>query len=65
MAKADEQISAQTAESETRIAAIRDEATVAVQSVAKDTAQALVAALTPDLADDAAIDAAVEARTNA
>ena len=64
MVRADEQIGAQTAESEVRIAAIRDEATVAVQAVAKDTALALVAALTPDLADASAIDAAVDARTN-
>ncbi|WP_316015925.1 F0F1 ATP synthase subunit B' [Roseobacter sp. HKCCA0434] len=65
MADADAQISAQTAESEARIAVIRDEAAAAVEQVAKETAQALVAALTPELADEAAVNAAVESRSRA
>ena len=58
-AKADAEIAAQTAESEGRITEIRDSAMQAVETVAKDTAQAIVATILPDAADQGAVDAAV------
>ncbi|HIF76419.1 MAG: F0F1 ATP synthase subunit B' [Sulfitobacter sp.] len=61
MAKADAEISAQVAESEKAIAEIRAGAMDNVQAVAKDTAEALVAAL-GGTADAATVDAAVDAR---
>jgi F-type H+-transporting ATPase subunit b len=59
MAKADAQIAAKSAESERRIAEIRDGAARDVEEVARETAQAIVSALMPKLADQAAVDAAV------
>lgn len=59
--KADAEIAARTAESEVKIAEIRDGATAAIQEVAKDTAEAVVAAMGVDV-DKAAIAAAVDAR---
>ena len=59
--KADAEIAARTAESEVKIAEIRDGAMAAVQDVAKDTAEAVVAAMGVDV-DKAAIAAAVDAR---
>ena len=56
--KANAQIAARTAESETAIAAIRDSAVLNVTAVAKDTAEALVAALGGTV-DGAAVAAAV------
>ena len=61
MARADEQITARTSESEAAIAEIRAEATESVAQVARDTAQALVEALGVS-ADQSRIDAAVDAR---
>ncbi len=61
MEKADAEISARTAESEVRIAEIREGAIQAVREVAKDTAREVVLALGVD-ADDKAIGAAVDAR---
>jgi F-type H+-transporting ATPase subunit b len=58
IAKADEEISAKTAESETRIAEIRDSAKDNVETVARDTAAAIVAALGAQ-ADDARLAEAV------
>lgn len=60
-AKADAELSAKAAEAETRIGAIRDSAIGSVTEVAKDTAEALVAAL-GGKADAAAVSAAVMAR---
>ncbi len=60
--KADAEIGARTAESETRIAEVRDGAAAAVREVARDTAEAVVAALDVDV-DAKAIAAAVDART--
>lgn len=60
-AKADAQIAAKAAESESQIAQIRDGAAAAVAEVARDTAQALVAALGGQ-ADAAGIEAAVASR---
>ncbi|MHA6346832.1 F0F1 ATP synthase subunit B' [Roseivivax sp. CAU 1761] len=60
-AEADERIAAKTAESEREIAEIRASALANVEAVAKDTAEALVAALGVS-ADRAAIDAAVDER---
>lgn len=62
LAKADAEIAVKTAESEGRIAEIRDSAAKSVEEVAKATAAALVEALLPDAADKAAIDAAVANR---
>ena len=62
MKKADAEIAARTAESEARIAEIRDGAAAAVKEVAKDTAEAVVAALGIDV-DRGALDAAVDERT--
>ena len=59
--KADAEIAARTSESEAKIAEIRDGATAAIQEVAKDTAEAVVAAMGVDV-DKAAIAAAVDAR---
>lgn len=59
--KADAEIAARTAESEVKIAEIRDGATAAVREVAKDAAEAVVAAMGVDV-DKAAIAAAVDAR---
>lgn len=61
LAAADEQIAAKTAESEAAIAEIRAGAMDSVRDVAKDTAQAIVAALGTK-ADDETVNAAVEAR---
>lgn len=58
LAKADEEISAKTAESEAAIAAIHASAADSVQDVAKETAEALVAALGGQ-SDASAIAAAV------
>jgi len=60
MARADAQIADKTAESERRIAEIRESALASVETVAKDTAGALVAALGGQ-ADDGAVAAAVDA----
>lgn len=62
MKKADAEIAAQTSESEARIAEIRDGAAEAVNQVAKETAEAVVAALGIDV-DRAALDEAVDQRT--
>lgn len=61
MARADEQISAQTADAEAAIAEIRASATDNVAAVARDVTEALVAAMGTQ-ADAAAVDAAVTAR---
>ena len=61
MEKADAEIAARTAESEGRIAEIREGAVQAVRDVAKDTAKEVVSALGVDV-DDAAIAVAVDAR---
>ena len=61
MQKADAEIAARTAESEAKIAEIREGAAQAVREVAKDTAKEVVAALGVDV-DDAAVDAAVAAQ---
>ncbi|MGI9390431.1 MAG: F0F1 ATP synthase subunit B' [Boseongicola sp.] len=60
--KADSEIKARTAESESRIAEIHDGAAEAVREVARDTAKAVVSALGVDV-DGKAISAAVDART--
>jgi F-type H+-transporting ATPase subunit b len=62
LAKADAEIAVKSAQSEGRIAEIRDSAAKSVEEVAKDTAAALVEALLPDAADRAAVDAAVANR---
>lgn len=59
--KADEQIAVKAAEAETAVAAIRASSLENVEIVAKDTAQAIVAAL-GGKADQAAVDAAVNNR---
>lgn len=59
LAKADAEIAVKAAESEKRIAEIRESATRSVEEVARDTAAAIVAALLPQAADQAAVDAAV------
>ncbi|SLN67228.1 ATP synthase subunit b' [Roseivivax jejudonensis] len=59
--KADAEIAARTAESEKQIAEIRASALANVETVAKDTAEALVAALGVN-ADKSALDAAVDKR---
>lgn len=60
MAKAEAEIAARSAESEKRIAEIREGAARNVEQVARETAQAIVAALTPNLAGDRhAVDSAV------
>lgn len=62
LAKADAEIGVKTAESEKRIAEIRDSAAKSVEEVAKETAAALVEALLPDAADRSAVEAAVANR---
>ncbi|TPE52207.1 F0F1 ATP synthase subunit B' [Amaricoccus solimangrovi] len=62
MAKADAEIAAKTAESETRIRDIRDSATRSVEEVALETAQAIVEAFVPKAADSEAVGAAVANR---
>ncbi|MEM0923272.1 MAG: F0F1 ATP synthase subunit B' [Pseudomonadota bacterium] len=64
MAKADAEIVARTAESEKRIAEIRDSAMESVEAVASDTAGAVVDAVLPDAADADALKAAIAARLN-
>lgn len=59
--KADAEIAARTAESESRIAAIRDSAAEAVETVAKDTVKEVLAALGQS-GDGRSINAAVTAR---
>ena len=51
---------AKAAESEGRIAEIRDSALQSVREVADETAQAVVAAILPDAADKTAVQAAVK-----
>lgn len=63
MEKAEAQIAARAAESESAIAAIRDEAVASITTVSRDTARAIVAAFGVK-ADDKAVDAAVDARVN-
>jgi F-type H+-transporting ATPase subunit b len=65
IAKADAQIAAKSAESETRIRQIRDNALASVETVAADTAEALVEALAPGAADAGAVRAAVAQRLQA
>jgi F-type H+-transporting ATPase subunit b len=62
MAKADAEIGAKAADSEKRIAEIRDNAARSVEEVARDTATALVEALLPGAADSAAIETALANR---
>ena len=62
MQKADAEIAARTAESEARIADIREGAADAVRQVARDTAEAVVAALGVEV-DTQTITAAVDTRT--
>jgi F-type H+-transporting ATPase subunit b len=62
MAKADAEIGAKAADSERRIAEIRDSAARSVEEVARETAAAIVEALLPGGADQAAIDAALSSR---
>jgi F-type H+-transporting ATPase subunit b len=62
MAKADAEIGARAADSEKRIAEIRDNAARSVEEVARETAAAIVEALLPGGADQAAIDAALASR---
>lgn len=62
LAKADAEIAVKAAESEKRIAEIRDSAARSVEEVARDTAAEIVGALMPDAADRAALDAAVANR---
>ncbi len=59
--KAEAEIAARTAESEVKIAEIRDGATAAIREVARDTAEAVVASMGVDV-DSSAIAAAVDAR---
>jgi F-type H+-transporting ATPase subunit b len=61
IAKADEEIGKQTAQSESRIAEIRDSAMENVEKVARDTAGAIVTALGAQ-ADEAQLSAAVAAQ---
>jgi F-type H+-transporting ATPase subunit b len=62
LAKADAEIGVKAAESETRIAEIRDNAARSVEEVARETVGAIVEALLPGTADAAALDAAVANR---
>lgn len=62
IAKADAEIAAQAAESEKRIQQIRANALASVETVAKDTARAIVEAIMPSAADDKSVDAAVVSR---
>ena len=61
IAEADAQIAERSAESETRIAAIRDSAAASVREVAREAAEAIVEAMGVE-ADRAAVDAAVDSR---
>ena len=61
IADADEKIAAQTADAEASIAEIRDNATQNVETVARDVAQALVAAVGVEASDDT-VNAAVSNR---
>jgi len=61
-AKADAQISAKVAESEKRIAEIRESAMASLGEVATDTATAVLDKVMPDAADAEAVAAAVRAR---
>jgi len=60
--RAEAEISAQTAESESRISEIREGALKSVEIVAKNTAREIVKALMPGLSDAKATDAAVRAK---
>lgn len=62
IAKADAEIAARAAESEKRIAEIREGALEAVETVATDAAQAIVASLLPAAADEASVTSAVKSR---
>lgn len=62
MAKADAEIAARAAESETRIKEIRDSALASVAEVGRDTAMAVAESLMPEAADADAISRAVQAR---
>jgi len=57
--RADAEIAARAAEGEKRIGEIQASAMEAVESVANDTAEAIVSAVAPDLADAKAIKSAV------
>ncbi|PRY93551.1 F-type H+-transporting ATPase subunit b [Hasllibacter halocynthiae] len=61
IAEADARIAERAAESEEQIATIRDSATASVREVARETAQAIVAAMGVE-ADRGMVDAAVETR---
>lgn len=60
--KADAEIAARTAEGEARIAEIRETALANVETVAAETAEALVGALAPEAVDAEAVKAGVAAR---
>jgi len=62
LAKADAEISAKAAESEKKIAEIRESAMDSVTEVAKDTAKEIVAALSPAKVDARSITSAVTSR---
>ena len=62
IAKADAEIAARAAEGEKRIAAVQASAADAVESVAQETAAAVVEAIMPDAADADALRAAVQNR---
>lgn len=62
MAKADAEIAVKTADSEKRIAEIRDSAAKSVEDVARDTAAEIVRVLLPEAADASALDAAIANR---
>ena len=62
IAKADAEIAAKTSESEKRIGEIRDNALASIESVAVETAEALVAALAPEAKDKKAVKSAVSDR---
>ena len=59
VAKADAEIAARAAEGEKRIGEIQASAMEAVETVATETAEAIVSAVAPDMADSAAIKSAV------
>jgi F-type H+-transporting ATPase subunit b len=61
-ARADAEISARTAEGETRIAEIRDSAMQSVREVAEETAIAVVDRIMPGVAGEDAVRSAVQAR---
>ncbi len=62
IAKADAEIAARSAESEKRIAEIRDGALASIETVATDAAQAIVETLAPGAADAGAVKSAVSDR---